>query len=84
MADGVEGERLVCFCSAPGLDERCTDEETWREVIETNLRGTFNTCRAVARKMLRRRSGAIVIGTLTSGITAVLSSVPSLDGEAPR
>ncbi|MET0903290.1 MAG: nitrilase-related carbon-nitrogen hydrolase [Acidimicrobiales bacterium] len=24
------GERLVCFCSAPGLDERCTDEETWR------------------------------------------------------
>ncbi len=25
-----EGERLVCFCSAPGLDERCTDGETWR------------------------------------------------------
>ena len=24
------GERLVSFCSAPGLDERCTDEETWR------------------------------------------------------
>ena len=20
----------VCLCSAPGLDERCTDEETWR------------------------------------------------------
>ena len=26
----AEGERLVCFCSAPGLDERCTDEATWR------------------------------------------------------
>jgi 3-oxoacyl-[acyl-carrier protein] reductase len=35
-------------------------DEDWEEVIDTNLRGTFNTCRAVARKMLRRRSGAIV------------------------
>jgi 3-oxoacyl-[acyl-carrier protein] reductase len=41
------------------LIARMSDEE-WEEVIETNLRGTFNTCRAVARKMLRRRSGAIV------------------------
>jgi predicted amidohydrolase len=24
------GERLVCFASAPGLDERCTDEATWQ------------------------------------------------------
>jgi predicted amidohydrolase len=29
-ASVAAGERLVCFCSAPGLDERCTDEETWR------------------------------------------------------
>ena len=29
-ASTSEGERLVCFCSAPGLDERCTSEETWR------------------------------------------------------
>jgi 3-oxoacyl-[acyl-carrier protein] reductase len=35
-------------------------DEDWEEVIETNLRGTFNTCRAVSRKMLRRRAGAIV------------------------
>jgi 3-oxoacyl-[acyl-carrier protein] reductase len=35
-------------------------DEDWHEVIETNLRGTFNTCRAVSRKMLRRRAGAIV------------------------
>jgi 3-oxoacyl-[acyl-carrier protein] reductase len=41
------------------LIARMSDEE-WEEVIETNLRGTFNTCRAVARKMLRRRAGAIV------------------------
>lgn len=24
------GERLVAFCSAPGLDERCTNEEIWQ------------------------------------------------------
>jgi 3-oxoacyl-[acyl-carrier protein] reductase len=41
------------------LIARMSDEE-WEEVIETNLRGTFNTCRAVSRKMLRRRGGAIV------------------------
>ena len=35
-------------------------DEDWSEVIDTNLRGAFNTCRAVSRKMLRRRAGAIV------------------------
>lgn len=29
-ASVAEGERLVLLCSAPGLDERCTDEATWR------------------------------------------------------
>ena len=49
------------------LIARMSDEE-WEEVIETNLRGTFNTCRAVARKMLRRRSGAIVNMTSVVGL----------------
>lgn len=42
---------------------RMSDKE-WQEVIDTNLRGTFNCCRAVARGMLKRRAGSIV--TLTS------------------
>ena len=37
------------------LIARMSDED-WTEVIDTNLRGAFNTCRAVSRKMLRRRS----------------------------
>jgi 3-oxoacyl-[acyl-carrier protein] reductase len=41
------------------LIARMSDED-WEVVLETNLRGAFNTCRAVSRKMLRRRSGAIV------------------------
>jgi 3-oxoacyl-[acyl-carrier protein] reductase len=41
------------------LIARMSDED-WEDVIDTNLRGAFNTCRAVSRKMLRRRRGAIV------------------------
>ena len=38
---------------------RMSDDD-WRTVLDTNLGGTFNTCRAVARGMMKRRSGAIV------------------------
>jgi 3-oxoacyl-[acyl-carrier protein] reductase len=41
------------------LIARMSDED-WAEVLGTNLNGMFHTCRAVARKMLRRRSGVIV------------------------
>jgi 3-oxoacyl-[acyl-carrier protein] reductase len=41
------------------LIARMSDED-WDDVVDTNLRGAFNTCRAVSRRMLRRRSGAIV------------------------
>jgi 3-oxoacyl-[acyl-carrier protein] reductase len=50
-----------------GLIARMSDED-WDAVIETNLRGTFNTCRAVSRKMLRRRAGSIVNLTSVVGI----------------
>lgn len=46
---------------------RMTDEE-WNEVLDTNLRGVFNVCRAVARGMLKRRSGAIVTMTSVVGL----------------
>lgn len=46
---------------------RMTDEE-WDEVIDTNLRGVFNVCRAVARGMLKRRSGSIVTMTSVVGL----------------
>jgi 3-oxoacyl-[acyl-carrier protein] reductase len=46
---------------------RMNDEE-WNEVLETNLRGVFNMCRAVARGMLRRKSGVIVNMTSVVGL----------------
>ena len=35
-------------------------EADWRDVIETNLSGTFYTCKAAARGMMKRRRGSIV------------------------
>jgi 3-oxoacyl-[acyl-carrier protein] reductase len=42
-----------------GLLVRMPDDD-WRAVLDTNLGGTFNTCRACSRGMMKRRSGAIV------------------------
>ena len=42
-----------------GLLVRMPDED-WHDVIATNLSGTFHTCRAAARGMMKRRSGSIV------------------------
>jgi 3-oxoacyl-[acyl-carrier protein] reductase len=42
-----------------GLLARMSDED-WHDVIATNLGGVFYTCRAAARGMMKRRSGAIV------------------------
>lgn len=50
-----------------GLLARMSDED-WRDVQATNLDGTFHTCRAVARKMLKRRAGAIVNMTSYVGV----------------
>jgi 3-oxoacyl-[acyl-carrier protein] reductase len=49
------------------LIARMSDED-WDAVLDTNLRGTFHMCRAVARKMLRRRSGSIVNLTSVVGL----------------
>jgi 3-oxoacyl-[acyl-carrier protein] reductase len=50
-----------------GLIARMPDDD-WRAVVETNLSGTFYTCRAAARGMMRRRSGSIVNLTSIVGL----------------
>ncbi|MEI7760895.1 MAG: 3-oxoacyl-[acyl-carrier-protein] reductase [Thermoleophilia bacterium] len=42
-----------------GLIARMSDDD-WHTVIETNLSSVFYTCRAAARPMMKKRSGAIV------------------------
>jgi 3-oxoacyl-[acyl-carrier protein] reductase len=50
-----------------GLIARMSDED-WRVVLDTNLGGVFHTCRAVARGMMRRKSGSIVNLTSVVGV----------------
>jgi 3-oxoacyl-[acyl-carrier protein] reductase len=71
VADPNEAKRLVeeagdldILVNNAGLTRdtliaRMSDED-WRAVVETNLGGTFNTCRAAVRGMMRKRSGSIV------------------------
>lgn len=43
-------------------------DDDWTSVLETNLNGTFYTCRAAARGMLKRRAGSIINMTSVVGI----------------
>lgn len=56
---GVTGDNLMM---------RLTDAE-WDRVLDTNLKGSFNTIRAATKGMLRRRSGRIINITSVVGIT---------------
>ncbi len=44
-------------------------DDDWDAVIDTNLRGAFNTIRAVTRGMMKRRQGRIINITSVVGIT---------------
>lgn len=44
-------------------------EAEWDRVIDTNLKGAFNTIRAAARGMMRRRQGRIINITSIVGLT---------------
>jgi 3-oxoacyl-[acyl-carrier protein] reductase len=71
VSDPEEAQRLVeeagevdvlvnnAGVTRDGLLARMSDED-WRAVLDTNLGGTFNTCRAVTRGMMKRRAGSIV------------------------
>jgi 3-oxoacyl-[acyl-carrier protein] reductase len=50
-----------------GLVLRMSDTQ-WDEVLDTNLKGTFHCCRAVARTMLKQKSGRIVNLTSVVGV----------------
>jgi 3-oxoacyl-[acyl-carrier protein] reductase len=83
VSDPAQAQRLVeeveerlgdidCLVNNAGITRdtliaRMSDED-WGEVIGTNLGGPFYTSRAVARKMMRRRSGSIVNLTSVVGL----------------
>lgn len=57
-------ERLDVLVNAAGVIRdglfAAMTPEDWRDVIETNLTGTYNYCHAVVRPMMSQRSGSIV------------------------
>jgi predicted amidohydrolase len=59
------GERLVAFCSAPGLTDRCTDEEAWRRGF-----GWWETAGLADAKHHARRLGVWVAMATQAGGTA--------------
>jgi predicted amidohydrolase len=59
------GERLVAFCSAPGLTDRCTDEETWRGGFSW-----WETAGLADAKHQARRLGVWVAMATQAGSTA--------------
>jgi 3-oxoacyl-[acyl-carrier protein] reductase len=44
-------------------------DEDWDEVLDTNLRGAFNTIRALSRGMMKKKGGRIINITSVVGIT---------------
>ena len=50
-------------------------KESWRQVIATNLDGTFNVCRAVARPMMGKKRGVIVNVASVAGQRASVGQV---------
>jgi 3-oxoacyl-[acyl-carrier protein] reductase len=45
--------------------------EDWRQVIDTNLSGTFRWCKAVSRSMLKARKGVIINIASVAGLVGV-------------
>jgi 3-oxoacyl-[acyl-carrier protein] reductase len=83
VSDPAQAQRLVeeveeqlgdvdCLVNNAGITRdtliaRMSDED-WNDVIGTNLGGAFYASRAVARKMMRRRSGSMVNLTSVVGL----------------
>jgi 3-oxoacyl-[acyl-carrier protein] reductase len=58
-----------------GSIETVTEAE-WDQVIDTNLKGTFNCCKAAADVMIKQRSGKIVNVSSIAGKTGDITSAP--------
>jgi 3-oxoacyl-[acyl-carrier protein] reductase len=65
------GPIAILVCNAgitrDNLIMKLSDDD-WRAVVDTNLGGAFFTCRAVARPMLKRRTGTIVTMSSVVGV----------------
>ena len=47
------------------------DDKDWDNVIDINLKGVFNCCKAASRQMIAQKKGAIINVSSLSGITGL-------------
>ncbi|MBT0770106.1 3-oxoacyl-ACP reductase FabG [Kineosporia sp. J2-2] len=45
------------------------DDASWDDVLRVNLDGTYHICRAVVRKLIRRRAGSVITVSSVSGVS---------------
>ncbi|MFZ5632455.1 MAG: glucose 1-dehydrogenase [Bacillota bacterium] len=60
--------------SKPAMLWKMTEEQ-WDEVINVNLKGTFNCLQAVAKPMMEQKSGAIINVTSSAGLLGTVGQV---------
>ncbi|MCL6639421.1 MAG: glucose 1-dehydrogenase [Firmicutes bacterium] len=60
--------------SRPAMLWKITEEQ-WDEVINVNLKGTFNCIQAVAGPMMEQKSGAIINVTSSAGLLGTIGQV---------
>jgi len=61
--------QILVHCSGIRIDSivGMMQESDWRKVIDTNLTGTFNTCKFAVQNMMRKKYGRIIIITSPIG-----------------
>ncbi|MFZ5645995.1 MAG: SDR family NAD(P)-dependent oxidoreductase [Bacillota bacterium] len=60
--------------SKPGMIWKLSEEQ-WDQVINVNLKGTFNCMQAVAKPMMDQKSGAIINVTSSAGLLGTIGQV---------
>ena len=73
-------QRLDILVNNAGIIRRgsieTVSEEQWDQVIDVNLKGTFNCCKAAADIMIKQRSGKIINVSSIAGKTGDITSAP--------
>jgi SDR family mycofactocin-dependent oxidoreductase len=80
VADGVSQlGHLDIVCANAGVFEVVpaleTTDQQWRDIIDVNLTGVWNTCKAVLPHLLDNGGGSIVITSSTAGIKGFANTV---------
>ena len=69
----LSGVDVLVNCAGVALIKLFTDvtDDEWRKIIDTDLSGTFYTCREVAKIMIKQQSGRIInIGSMWGKVGA--------------